>query len=179
MIYILLATGFEEIEALATADILKRAGLDVRLVSADSTEIVSGAHNIKVVADIMLGDIKELGDAVILPGGLPGTTNLHKNMDVIDIVSRHYTCGKYVAAICAAPSILGDMRILENRKATCYPSYEDELIGAEATRDRVVVDGNVITSRAAGTSMEFAFKLIELLTDTKTADKVRGSMLYD
>ncbi len=179
MIYILLSNGFEEIEALATADILRRAGLDVKLVSADNTDSVRGAHDITVLTDIMISDINKLGDAIILPGGLPGTTNLHKNKAVIELVMRHYNEGKYVAAICAAPSILGDLKILRNRKASCYPSYENELIGADVVTDKVAIDGNVITSRAAGTSMDFGFKLVELLVDIETANKLRESMLYE
>ncbi len=179
MIYILLSNGFEEIEALATADILRRAKLEVKLVSADNTESVIGSHDIKVSADIMLNDIDELGDAIILPGGLPGTTNLHSNKNVTELVMKHYTNHRYVAAICAAPSILGDLGILQNKKATCYPSYENKLIGAAAVEEKVMVDGKVITSRAAGTSFDFGFKLVELLVSKKTAEELKDSMIYE
>lgn len=179
MIYVMLADGFEEIEALAFVDILKRADVDVLTVSADNSETVTGSHGITVVPDIKLKDVCEIGEGVVLPGGLPGTYNLRDNPQVIKILDEHNKAKKYIAAICAAPSVLGKFGFLENKKATCYPSFEEELSGAIYSPDRVVVDDNVITSRGAGTAHDFAFKFVELLKGESEANKIRSSMLYD
>ncbi len=178
MVYILLAEGFEEIEALATADILRRAEIDVFLVSAYNTEYVKGAHNICVKADIMLKDIDESFEMLILPGGAPGYINLENNYFVKETVLKAYDDGKYIAAICAAPSVLGKWGVLKGRKAACYPSFELYLDGAEVVFDDVVHDGNIITSRGAGTAHKFAFKLTEILKDVSVSEKIRESMIY-
>ena len=179
MIYVMLADGFEEIEALAFVDILRRANIDVKTVSTDNTQIVRGTHNISVVADELLKDIKEIADGIVLPGGIPGTYNLRDNVTIQKMINDYNSKGKLVAAICAAPSVLGGLNILNGKKATCYPSFEDKLIGAAFTDDKVVVDGNIVTSRGAGTAHEFAFKFVEILVNKDNADELRGTMLYD
>lgn len=179
MIYVMLADGFEEIEALAFVDILKRANIDVLTVSADNSETVTGSHGITVVPDIKLKNVCEIGEGVVLPGGLPGTYNLRDNPEVIKILDEHHKAKKYIAAICAAPSVLGKHGFLKGKKATCYPSFEEELCGAIYSPDRVVVDDNVITSRGAGTAHDFAFKFVELLKGESESMKIRSSMLYD
>ncbi len=179
MIYVMLADGFEEIEALAFVDILRRADIDVSTVSIYDKFEVKGAHGINVIADCKIGDITSLGDGIVLPGGLPGTTNLENSCDVIDLISKHHNAGKYIGAICAAPSVFGKIGLLKNKKATCYPSFERYLIDACTSNDRVVADNNIITSRGAGTAHDFAFKFVEILKDKDTADKIRSSMLYD
>ena len=179
MIYVMLAEGFEEIEALAFVDILRRANIDVQTVAANNSETVTGSHGITVVADIKIENICEMGDGIVLPGGLPGTYNLKDNDQVVKMLNDHNKAGKYIAAICAAPSILGKYGFLENKKATCYPSFEEELGGAIYSSDRVVTDGNIITSRGAGTAHDFAFKFVELLKGESEANKIRSSMLYD
>ncbi|MBO7288641.1 MAG: DJ-1/PfpI family protein [Clostridia bacterium] len=179
MIYVMLAEGFEEIEALAFVDILRRANIDVQTVSADNSDTVAGSHGIIVVPDIKLKNVCEIGEGIVLPGGLPGTYNLRDNPDVIKLIEKHNKAGKYIAAICAAPSVLGKFGFLENKKATCYPSFEEELVGAVCSSERVVVDGNVVTSRGAGTAHDFAFKFVELLKGESEAYKIRSSMLYD
>lgn len=179
MIYVMLADGFEEIEALAFTDILRRANIDVELISADNTHTVRGAHNINVVADKLLKDITETADGIVLPGGLPGTYNLRDNTTIQQMLLEYNQKGKLVAAICAAPSVLGGLNILNGKNATCYPSFEDKLTGATVAEDKVVTDGNIITSRGAGTAHEFAFKFVEILVNKDKADELRGSMLYE
>jgi len=179
MIYVMLADGFEEIEALAFVDILRRASIDVETVSVSNEEFVCGAHGIKVVADKLINQIKTVGDGIVLPGGLPGTYNLRDNDKVIDLIKENYKKGKYVAAICAAPSVLGINGILNSKKATCYPSFEKFLEGAQVCEEKVVVDGNVITSRGAGTAHDFALKFVELIKGQDLSEDLRSSMLYD
>jgi len=179
MIYVMLAPGFEEIEALAFVDILRRADIDVSTVSIDNTQTVTGSHNITVVADVNLKDITTMADGIVLPGGLPGTYNLQKNETVISMLKEYNKSGKMVAAICAAPSVLGELELLKNKNATCYPSFEEKLFGANVCTDRVVADGNIITSRGAGTAHDFAFKFVEILKGIDKANELRSSMLYD
>ena len=176
MIYIFLAEGFEEMEALAPVDILRRAGLDVTTVGVTG-KIVSGSHKIPVTADITADEVDFSDmDAVVLPGGLPGTNNLEASDMVKKSVEYCISNDKYVAAICAAPSILGHMGILEGKKATCFPGFDKELKGAEYTADSVTVDGKIITGKGAGVSIDFALKLAEILKDKETADKLFASM---
>lgn len=178
MVYVFLATGFEEIEALATIDILRRAELSVTTVGVEG-RIVIGAHGIPVVADIEDKEFRydERTQMVILPGGMPGTLNLEKSDIVCDAIERANSEGKYIAAICAAPSIFGHKGLLEGKRACCFPGFEEQLFGAEPCEDRVVQDGNVITSRGAGTVYEFAHKLVEILVDKEEADRILASML--
>lgn len=179
MIYVMLANGFEEIEALAFVDILRRAEIDVSTVSIYDETQVKGAHGITVLADYTIGDIGYLGTGIVLPGGLPGTTNLEENAIVIDLIKKYAKDGKFVGAICAAPSVLGKLGILKKKSATCYPPFEKFLVDANLSSERVAVDGNIVTSKGAGTAHDFAFKFVELIKDKKTADNIRSSMLYD
>ncbi len=174
-----LATGFEEIEALATIDILRRGEIKVDIISIGDTLEVVGSHNIKVLADKLIENIK-LSDykMMVLPGGMPGTLNL----DNSDILKEHIMYfnqnNKYIGAICAAPMIIGKLGLLNNRVATCYPGVEEHLLGATYRKDLdVVVDGNFITSRGAGTAMKFALKLVELLVDSEVSEKLGRSLL--
>lgn len=178
MVYVFLANGFEEIEALATADILRRAEIPVTTVGVGS-KTVTGSHQISVVADLTDAEFVYDGgvEMVVLPGGMPGTLELEKSVCVNSAVDRADSEGKYIAAICAAPSILGHKGLLRGKKACCYPGFEDQLIQATVVNDRVVHDGNIITSRGAGTVYEFAAKLVELLRDKETAEKVLASMI--
>lgn len=179
MYYVLLAEGFEEIEALTQTDVLRRAGIAVKNVGVTGMT-VTGAHGISVRADIALSEAcrDEAADGVILPGGLPGTTNLAADDDVKALIRRMADNGKLVAAICAAPSVLGEMKLLEGRSATCYPGFEDKLIGAKISRDRVVRDGNFITSRGIGTAMDLALALTEYITGT-SSEKLSRNMIYE
>lgn len=176
MIYIFLAEGFEEIEALAPADILRRAELEVKLVGVTGST-VTGSHGISVKADITCAEVTtEDIDMVVLPGGMPGTLNLEKDPIVRACAEYCVKNNKLLGAICAAPSILGHMGLLNGKKATCFPGFEGELKGAQVTDDRVVVDGSIITARGAGASLEFGLKLAELVASREKAEKLFAAM---
>lgn len=178
MIYTLLANGFEEVEALTVVDILRRAEIDVQTVSIYNSKTVTGGHGIAVTADITLSEMKE-GDMVFLPGGMPGVTNLEADKNVIQVLKDYEKNGKYIAAICAAPSILGHLGILKGKKAACYPGFEKDLIGAEVVFDKVVRDRKVLTSRGAGTAAELAFSIVSLLKSKELANTLRSGMIYE
>lgn len=164
MVYLFLAEGFEEIEALTPLDILRRADINVKTVGIGG-KIITGAHSIPVTADITVDEVDfENIDAVILPGGMPGTLNLKANETVIKAVLTANNCGKLVAAICAAPSILGGLGLLDNREAICYPGFEDELKGAVISKNNLAVSGNIITAAGAGVAAEFGFEILNYLT---------------
>lgn len=176
MFYVFLADGFEEVEALAPVDILRRAKLDVKTVGVTGSE-VTGSHNVTVKADIALSDVQTDDiEGVILPGGMPGTLNLEKSQGVIDAVKYAYENQKIVAAICAAPSIFGHLGYLDGRKATCFPSFETELKGAEYTAAHTETDGNVITAKGAGCAVEFGHAIVSKALSKEAADKVIGDM---
>lgn len=177
MVYVFLADGFEEIEAISVIDILRRCGLSVETISISENLLVDGAHGISVVADGYLEDVDfEAGKAFVLPGGLPGSDNLQACKELEILLKEADKAEKIVAAVCAAPKILGAFGIAEGRCATCYPGYEKELLGATAKEDKVVRDGHVITSRGAGTAAAFAFAIAEALG--KDPEPIRKGMLY-
>lgn len=178
MIYCFLADGFEEIEALATVDILRRAGLAVKTVGVMGDRAV-GSHGIDVAVDIPIDQLvlDDSIEAVILPGGMPGTKHLDQCEQVRDAVSRCIARDTLVCAICAAPSVLGHMGVLAHRRATCYPGFESELLGATYTGERVTVDGNIITAKGAGCAYDFGFAIVERLCSKKVADDVAASMM--
>lgn len=180
MVILFLADGFEEIEALATVDILRRCGIDVKTVSVSNSSAVMGTHHIPVVADLRLSEIEGIDpEAVILPGGLPGADHLQASGEVNAVLAACAAKGGLVAAICAAPKVLGAAGLLKGRRAVCYPGFEEELVGAQTGSERVAVDGNVITSRGAGTAHDFAFAIAKWLGKEAEAKRVRESMLYD
>lgn len=177
MIYLFLADGFEETEALVPYDILRRGKADIVKVGVTG-EYVTSSHNVEVKSDISLEEAaKAEPEMVILPGGMPGTTNLDSSDTVRNIVRRAYEGGKVVAAICAAPSVFGKMGILKGRRATCFPGFEEYLEGAEYVRDYCVKDGNVITSCGAGAAFQFGFELLKTI-DKEKAEEVKKSMQY-
>ncbi|MBQ7039763.1 MAG: DJ-1/PfpI family protein [Clostridia bacterium] len=178
MVYTLLAEGFEEIEALTVVDILRRAGISVNTVSVTGEKIVIGGHGIGVETDILIDDA-DVSDMLFLPGGMPGVTNLENTPAVKELILNYKKSGKYISAICAAPSILGKMNLLCGRKAACYPGFEEYLNGAEVLYEPVVKDGNILTSRGAGTAAELAFTVVEILKDKETATKLRKGMIYE
>ncbi len=180
MVYILLADGFEDIEALAPIDILRRAGVEIQLVSITYDPIVRSAHGVKFVTDEVIGniDFKE-ADMLILPGGLPGATNLDACKPLRQGLLQHYEAGKKIAAICAAPLVLGHLGILQGRKATCYPGFETELTGAEYTAALVQTDGPIVTGKGPGAAMEFGYTLLEVLGKKSEADQLREGMMYN
>lgn len=177
MIYLFLADGFEEIEALSPLDILRRAGKDVSTVGVTG-KTVTGSHGIPVVCDITVEDVDpdELPEAVILPGGMPGTKHLDENLFVCAFTKAVYKNGGLVCAICAAPSVLGHNGILAGKNATCFPGFEQELIGAKLSEEPVVRDGNVITAKGAGVALEFGFAITAALCGEAKAQQLASSM---
>lgn len=179
MIYVMLAEGFEEIEALAFTDILRRAGIDTKLVSTTDNKIVNGAHKIKVVADIFADEIsKEDLTAVVLPGGLPGTYNLRDSDAVKNILKFATENNKLIGAICAAPYVFDFYGYLNGKNATVNPGFESEMKNAILINERVVIDGNIITSQGPGTAHEFAAAFISVLKDEIRSKQLIGEMLY-
>lgn len=180
MIYVFLAEGFEEVEALATVDVLRRAGLEVKTVGV-SGSVVSGSHSIPVVCDTVIGDVEPDGsiDAVVLPGGMPGTINLEKDEKVNRFIDFAYDNGKYVCAICAAPSILGKKGLLEGREAICFPGFEEYLLGAKLSDKSVCVDGKIITAKACGVALKFGKVIAEQFIGTEKADALWESLYND
>lgn len=175
MIPVFLANGFEEIEALATVDILRRAGVDVVTVGVGNKMPV-GAHGITVCADIVDEELNlERIEGVVLPGGMPGTTNLEASAIVQKAIAFAAERGMLLAAICAAPTILGHGGYLRGKKATCYPGFETELSDAVLGHG-VVADGNVITASGAGVAVDFALALVRYLVSAEKADAIRGGI---
>lgn len=173
-IAILLAEGFEEAEALVPADILRRAGGDVLLVSVGGGETVTGAHGIAVKADLSLDRLDRTSlNCILLPGGLKGTEHLYESFAVRSLVQYAAENGLYVAAICAAPSILGKMGLLEGRRYACYPGFEKEIPGGIRTGKKVEHDDTFVTAEGMGVSFEFGFRLVELLFGFETANVLR------
>ena len=155
MIYILLADGFEEVEALGCCDILRRAEIKTYLASIEG-DYVEGSHRMTVKADMLAKNIDfERVEGIVLPGGMPGTLNLQKNETVLKLIDYCVKNNKLIGAICAAPMILGDLGLLKGKKATCFPGFEDNLTGAELSSDFVVTDGNIITGKGAGAALMF------------------------
>lgn len=176
MFYIFLADGFEETEALASLDVMRRAKLDVLTVGVTG-EFVTGSHNVTVKSDVTTDEIcLDNIEGAVLPGGMPGTLNLEKSECVINCVKHCYNNGKIVAAICAAPSILGHLGMLKNRKATCFPGFESELSGAEYTASHTVTDENVITAKGAGCAVEFGSAIVSAALSKETADRIIEEM---
>lgn len=177
MIYVFLADGFEEIEAVAPIDILRRAGAEVKTVGVGSNEITA-AHGIKFVTDITVDEIKlndEL-EMIVLPGGMPGADNLEDSPVVQAAVDYCVKTNKYIGAICAAPKILGHKGLLSGRSATCFPGYENDLNGAKVISELVVSDGKYITAKGAGAAIKFGLKLAEVLIGTSKAQQLEAAL---
>jgi 4-methyl-5(b-hydroxyethyl)-thiazole monophosphate biosynthesis len=179
-VYLFLADGFEEIEALATVDVLRRAGVKVTTVSINPTEMVNGAHSIPVVADALFADCSyNEADMLVLPGGMPGAANLDAHEGLRAAISAHAEAGKWLAAICAAPMVYGHMGLLNGKKATCYPGFEGELAGAIYTAAPVEKDGNIITGKGPAVVLPFAYALAEALVGEEVVAQVKAGMLYN
>ncbi len=179
MVYILLAPGFEEAEALVPADLLRRANIETALVTVTGKP-VPGSHGITVTADIALEDVDlSKADMVVLPGGGLGYKNLGREPQVERLVKEAAEKGLWVAAICAAPTLLGKWGLLTGKDAVCYPGMEEGLTGAQARMDqRFVTDGKIITGRAAGSAFDFGLALVEALAGRDEAGKVRHDIFY-
>jgi len=176
-VFLFLADGFEEIEAIAPIDILRRAEIEVVTVSISDNKLVRGAHNIFVQADSLFSETDFSEDCLLLlPGGMPGTKNLDAHVGLKNLLKEHAENKKPIAAICAAPSILGKMGLLDGKDAICFPGFEDQLIGAVVSKDKVVKSGLITTAKAAGVAIQFALKLVEDLKGKKIAEKIAKSI---
>ncbi len=177
MIFVFLAPGFEEGEAICPIDILRRAELDVVTVSVTDDREVTGSHGITVKADVALCDLPACHpEAIILPGGMPGTKNLEASAPLRERILRANEDGALICAICAAPMILGNMGLLEDKKATCYPGFEQYLTGA-VVGGRVKKDGNIITACGMGAAMEFGLSIVEALKGAAVAANIKSAIL--
>lgn len=179
MVYVFLANGFEEVEALTPVDMLRRCELDVVTVGVGGN-VIKGSHGIVVATDIEASEISlnDNLDMIVLPGGMPGTLNLEASADVQRAIGFCVENDKYIAAICAAPSILGHKGLLNGKKATCYIGFETQLGEAVFCKDDVCTDGKFITSRGAGTSMEFSFELVNKLISEERSNILKNSVVY-
>lgn len=179
MILVLLADGFEEIEALTPVDMLRRAGLDVKTVGING-KIAAGSHKIPVICDIEPHEIDfNKVSLVVFPGGMPGSLNLDASPFTDKIIAAVTENGGRIAAICAAPLILGRRGLLNGKKATCYPGFENELSGAEIVDAGVVTDGNITTARGMGVALEFAEELISLVCGEETKKSLSDAIMED
>ena len=176
-----IADGFEEVEGLTSVDLLRRAGIEVKMVSVMGRKNIEGAHGIRLETDLLIEELEgseSLADMMVLPGGMPGTNYLRESAPLADLLKAQYESGRYVAAICAAPSVLAGLSFLKGRRATSYPGCLDGYEVGEYCQEPVVTDGHVITSRGVGTAIPFALTLIEKLEGAGKADQIASSILY-
>lgn len=179
-IYVFLAEGFEEVEALTPVDVLRRGGLNVKTVSMNQQKTVKGAHNVPVECDVVFEEESfEHAAMLVLPGGLPGATNLDGHEGLRKLILNMNASQKPLAAICAAPMVYGNLGLLEGKKATCYPGFEKFLKGAEYTARLVEKDGNFITGKGPGASMDFAFAILEHFCGKEKADELKAGMMVE
>lgn len=180
MVYLFLANGFEEVEALTPLDYLRRCEeIQVQTVSVTSERLVTGSHNISVLADLLIDEIDlESMEMAVLPGGMPGTLNLERSEKLQKILDYAAEKGILIGAICAAPSILGHKGLLDGKRATCYVGFEEQLGTAHYTGEPVEQDGSLITARGAGVANQFAFQLIEALRGKERADAIKAGILW-
>lgn len=179
MIYVFLATGFEDIEAIAPVDIMRRAGLEVQTVSITGERVVTSAHGVGITSDILLSDVDFSGaEMLVLPGGLPGSTNLDACQPLTAAIKRHFEAGGAIAAICAAPLVFGHLGLLQDRRATCYPGVEGELKGATYTAAIVEQDGNIITGKGPAAAFEFGYTIVDFFLGEGASMPLRQGMIY-
>ncbi|WP_455628895.1 DJ-1 family glyoxalase III [Parabacteroides chinchillae] len=176
--YVFFAIGFEELEAVGTVDILRRGGIDAKTVSITGERKVMGAHGMEFVTDSLFAETDLTNaDALVLPGGIPGATNLNNYEPLKERLLEQYRNQKVVAAICAAPLVLGGLGLLKGRNATCYPGFEPKLVGANVTGEAVEVDGNVITGKGPGLVFNFGLALVAALKGEAVAEEVAAGLL--
>ena len=177
-VYVFTADGFEEIEGLTVVDLMRRAGAQVQMVSISDGLAVKGSHGIEIKADTFFEDV-DFGqaDLLVLPGGMPGTLHLGEHQGLTKLLTETAAQGKRVAAICAAPSVLGGLGLLKGKRAVCYPGFEDKLTGAQVGTEEVVTDGNITTSRGLGTAIPFALELISLLFGQEKAEEIGAPVI--
>ncbi len=178
-IFVLLAPGFEESEAVILIDIFRRANYEVKLISITDKREVTSSRNITIIADDILKNSNfDDMDMLFLPGGMPGTKNLSESEDVIKLVKEAFVKDKYIAAICAAPSVLAIAGILKGKRATAYPGWDEKLTDAIIEKSPVVVDNKIITSRGFGTAIEMGLKIVEIISGKEESEKLRQAILY-
>ncbi|MBR2764576.1 MAG: DJ-1/PfpI family protein [Blautia sp.] len=178
-VYVFLADGFEDIEALTMVDMLRRAQIPVSTVSITDTLEVTTSHQVTLKTDVLFKDCDfSDADVLVLPGGMPGTANLRAFEPLMDLLKAHYAQGKRLAAICAAPTILSDLGILKGKKATSYPARREDIECGEYLTDPVVVDGTITTSRGMGTSIDFALCLIAQLAGQEKSEQLAAAIVY-
>ncbi len=178
-IALFLAEGFEEIEALTVSDILRRAKMEVVLVSITAIPRVESSHGIVVETDTILSKLDFTGiDMIVLPGGMPGTRNLEACKPLMDEVEKFYQNGKRIAAICAAPSILGHRGMLQGKTACSFPEFESELTGANVVKEAAVRDGNIITSRGMGCAIPFALEILKVYKGEAFAEEMAEKIIW-
>lgn len=176
-VYVFFADGFEEVEAFTAVDVMRRAGLNVEMVTVTPDEIVTGAHDVPVLCDKNIANCDFFdADMVVLPGGMPGAATLDKCDDLRKLILRFAQENRPIAAICAAPMVLGKLGLLKGKKATCYPGFEQFLEGAECTGALVERDGNIITGKGPGAAMAFALAAVECLTGKEKAKELKEAM---
>lgn len=179
-VYAFLAEGMEEVECLAAADVMARAGIKVTLVSITGKKKVKGSHGFKMKADVLLEDADlSRADVLFLPGGMPGTKHLGECKPLCEALVKANEEGKRLAAICAAPSVLGELGLLKGKKATCYPGWESKLTGAVLTGAGVVTDGNITTARGLGYALDLGLELVSLLVNETAAQQIKSAIQYD
>jgi 4-methyl-5(b-hydroxyethyl)-thiazole monophosphate biosynthesis len=180
MIYAFLADGFEEVEALAVIDVCRRAGLEVTTVSIMPTEVVEGAHGVKVIADTLFstGDYAD-ADMLFLPGGMPGAQNLNDCEPLCQAIMQHYKAGKPLAAICAAPMVYGNLGILAGKDVTCYPGFEKFLTGANYTAALTEQDGLFFTGKGPAAALQLGYDIVTHFCGAEMADTLKAGMMYN
>ena len=178
-VYVFLADGFEEIEGLTVVDLLRRAGIDVKTIGIGREEYVTGSHGISVKTDARIADLdfKE-AEALVLPGGMPGTKHLGECEELRKILLEADAAKTRIGAICAAPSVLGELGLLKGRHAVCYPGFEEKLKGATVGMEPVVVDGHITTSRGMGKAIDFGLALIAQISGESEAQRVGEAIVY-
>lgn len=180
MVYAFLATGLEEVECLGVVDILRRGGVEVKLVSVTGEMLVMGSHHITMQADALIEDVDfAQAELLFLPGGVPGTPNLAACEMLCEQLKAFAAEGKGMAAICAAPSVLGQLGLLEGKQATCYPGWEEQLTGATVVGDGVVTDGNVTTARGLGYAIDLGLELVRRLKGAELAQEIQDAIQYN
>lgn len=176
---IFMADGCEEIEGLTVVDIVRRAKMEIVMISITGKREVTSSHQVTFLTDALAAEVDyDTLDGIVLPGGMPGTLNLQADETVNKVIRQFAAEGKLVCAICAAPSVLGAAGILKGKWATCHPGFEEKLTGAKVEEKEVVVDGNVITSRGMGTAIPFALEIVRYFADDETVEQVRKGLVY-
>jgi len=178
-IAVFFANGYEEIEALTVVDLTRRAGIETWMVSITDEKTVTGSHGITVSMDKILKEVNfNEVDMIVLPGGMPGTLNLESCEPLMEKVKEFDANGKYISAICAAPTVFGHLGLLKGKKACCYPSMEDGLVGAEVTYETIAVADHILTSRGMGTAIDFGLQIIARFQGQEAADEMAGKIVY-